>query len=114
MNISANAMMLCFFWFNYGSCSSLHGASTAYCKRTLNIVLCSSVSSAVFAYVEAEEAHEGTVVVHGHRRRLSSVLTLTGDELLDIVLEEPIAVDPVTDSDAGTETCCYSDDGYCL
>ena len=72
------------------------------------------MSSAVFAYVEAEEAHKGTVVVHGHRRRLSSVSTLTGDGLLDIVPEEPITVDPVTDSDAGTETCCNSDDGYYL
>ena len=57
---------------------------------------------------------DGTVLIGGRKRRLSSVSTVTGDELQLMELEVPVDVDPVNDSDAGTETFDDDDAGYCL
>jgi len=57
---------------------------------------------------------DGAVVIAGRKRRLSSVSTVTGDELQVMELEVPVDVDPVNDTDAGTETISDDDAGYCL
>jgi len=57
---------------------------------------------------------DGAAVIARRKRGLSSVSTITGDELQVMELEVPVDVDPVNDTDAGTEMISDDDACYCL